>query len=172
MPVLFKAIKPSKLKVDAVRLELLNEMRKAATQVKKDFEKTVETWEKKPKFDTVIALGARGGSEILVGTDNEIYRYVNEGTKPHLIWAGIYTGKSNKRVLAFRSQFRPKTKVRVLKSYRGYKGGPTIKRPYVQHPGTKAREFDEVIAEKRRKWFKRRMETAMRRGAKKSGHGI
>lgn len=169
MPVLVKAIKPAALKEDALRLELLNAMRKAAVVVKSDFEKTVATWEKKPKFEVVITLG-KSGPAILVDTDNEIYGYVSRGTKPHLIQAGIFTGKSNKRTLAFPATFRPKTKVRRLKSFRGFKGGPTVLRKFVQHPGTEAREFDEVIKKKRTKWFKRQMEAAMRRARQKSGH--
>lgn len=169
MPVLVKAIRPSKLKEKGLRLELLNAMRKAGTTIKKDFEKTTETWEKKPEFELVISL-RKPGPAILVDTDNEIYRYVNDGTKPHPIFAGIFTGKSKKRVLSFPSQFTPKTKVRQLRSFRGFKGGPNVQRPFVQHPGTEARRFDEVIRKKRTPWFKRRMERAMRRAARKSGH--
>jgi hypothetical protein len=169
MVVLVKAIKPSKLRDGKLRLELLNAMRKAATVVKSDFEKTVETWEKKPKFEVVISLRPEAPA-ILVDTEDEIYRYVNDGTRPHAIFAGIFTGKSRKRVLSFPSQFRPKTKVRQLRSFRGFKGGPNVQRPFVQHPGTEARNFDEVIKKKRSAWFKRQMEKAMRKAARKSGH--
>ena len=108
MPLLIKEIKPSKLKVDAIRLELLNEMRKVGTEVKKDFEKTTKTWKHKPKFVQSISLKPPG-PELFVYTEDEIYMFVDEGTKPHLIFAGIYTGKSNKKALAFPSKFGAKT---------------------------------------------------------------
>lgn len=172
MVVLFKEIKPQKLKEKALRLELLNAIRKAGTQIKKDFEATTRTWEHKPKFEILISLRHPPGPTILVATDDKIYRFVNEGTRPHPIFAGIYTSKSRKKVLAFPSVSVPKTKPGSLSSGPGRKSGGTILRPYVQHPGTEARKFDQAVKKKRKTWFKRQMEKAMRTAAKKSGHGI
>ena len=90
--LVFKIIKPQRLKVDAMRLALLNPMRKVGTGIKADFEKTVSTWKNKPKFDMQISLSPVPQTE--VSTVDEIYGYVDKGTKPHLIWAGFYTGKS------------------------------------------------------------------------------
>lgn len=169
---MFKEIKPRRFKEAAFRLELLNAMRKAATQVKKDFQATTKTWKHQPKFEVLVSLKAPPGPTILVATDDKIYRFVNEGTKPHPIFAGIYTGKSGKRALAFPSVSTPKTTPGSLSSGPGRKGGATVLRPYVQHPGTEARNFDEAVKKKREKWFKRQMEKAMSRAAKKSGHAI
>lgn len=168
--ILTKTIKPSRLRDDALRLELLNAMRDVGRKVKKDFEATTKTWERKPEFEMLISLV--GGPTVLVGTDDEIYRYVNEGTKPHPIFAGVYTGKSDKKVLAFPSIFRPKTTPNVIGSGPGFKGGDTVFRPYVDHPGTKPRNFSKIIKKKWEKQYKRRMEQAMREAAKKSGHGL
>jgi len=174
--VVVKTIKPSKLKVDALRLQLLNAMRAQGTAMKMDFEATVKTWKNKPKFKVVIGLKKAIGPEVLVGTDDEIYGYVNDGTEEHDIWAGFYTGKSTKKVLSFqwggKGSYRPKTTPRVIGSKAGGPTGPRVARPYVRHPGTKARHFDEEIEKKQRPRFKRRMEKAMSEAAKASGHSI
>ena len=154
-----------------MRRALLSGMHAAARVIKKDFEDTTKHWKHKVKFEYIVSL-AKGNVAILVTTDDEIYRYVNEGTKPHDIWAGAYTGKSNKRVLAFPSSFTPKTKPGSLATGRGRKGRVDTFVPMVHHPGTEAREFDTLIEEKRAKWYKRQMEDAMRKARWVSGNAI
>jgi len=169
--LVIKEIKPSRLRDDKLRLTLLNEMRKVGTEMKQDFEKTTATWEHKPKFTVDVSL-TQPGPQLMVGTDDEIYGYVSKGTKPHAIFAGIYTGKSNKRALAFPSKSSPKTRPGVIGSTSGSRGGKTVVRPYVQHPGTKPRKFEEAIAKLWKKRFKDRMEAAMKKVARESGHGL
>jgi len=79
-----KVIKPNKLNKAAMRRELLSAMREAAKEIEGDFKKTTRTWKKKPKFVKEMDLSGPG-PVVLVGTDNEIYKYVDEGTKPHAI---------------------------------------------------------------------------------------
>ena len=54
--IVVKAIKPSRLREDAMRLELLNAMRRVGTGIKKDFEATTKTWKHKVKFEQLISL--------------------------------------------------------------------------------------------------------------------
>lgn len=169
--LLIKKIKPSRLKAGAFRLQLLNEMRRMGTEVKRDFEKTTATWKHKPAFEQTISLTGPG-PVMLVGTDDEIYRYVSKGTRPHPIFAGIYTGRSSKTVLAFSSRSTPKTSPGVIGSSAGSRGAVDVFVPYVEHPGTKPRRFEETIEEKWTPKFKRRMERALRDGARKSGHAL
>lgn len=167
--VLWKQVKPSKMRIDAFRLEFLSALKKAGREVVKDFEKTVATWNKKPAF--LVAVSLTGPGPILeVYTEDEIYKYVSRGTKPHLIWAGYYTGKSDHKVLAFPSSSTPKTRPGFIGSGAGSRSKSTTYRPYVQHKGIKARKFEEAIAKGRMSWFKKEMEAAMRRAAQKSGH--
>lgn len=171
MVVLVKAIKAPRLRDDAMRLVLLNAMRKAGRfLVKTDFKKTTKTWKHQPKFETLISLKPPGPT-ILIGTDDQVWNWLNEGTRPHAIFAGIFTGKSNKKALAFPSRFKPKTRVKSLKSQAGSSGGPTVVVPFVQHPGTEAREWGQLIATKRQRWFQKQMERAMADAAHASGHG-
>lgn len=169
--LVYKVIKPSRLRVDAMRLQMLNDMRAVGTKIKADYEKTTATWEHKVKFEQQISLS--GGPQVEVYTTDEIYGYVDQGTKPHDIWAGYYTGKSNKKVLAFSSQSTPKTIPGVIGSSAGSAGSVDTFRPYVaNHPGTKARNFSKEIEKIWQPRFKREMEATMSRVAKVSGHAL
>lgn len=168
--IVMKSIKPQRMKDKAFRFGMLNAMRRAGTAVRKDFKKTTATWEHKVVFEQSVSL-AGPGPVLMVWTEDQIYKWVNDGTRPHEIWAGIYTGKSDKRALAFPSQSTPKTQPRLLGSGPGGSGGELLFRPYVNHPGTEAREFDEIIQAMWETKFKRQMEQAMSEAARKSGHG-
>lgn len=160
-----KQIKPARLKEKEMRLELLNELRKVAKDIRKDFEKTTSTWKHKPKFEEVISL-AGGGPSVLVGTDDEIYRYVNEGTKKHII-------KPKKaKILRFPGTYSAKTRPGVIGSSAGGPSGDDVFAHAVMHPGTKARNFEKAISDKWDKTYKRRMEEAMKRAVEKSGHAM
>ncbi len=173
MPALiqWKVINPGPIKADAIRLEVLSALHRVEREIKADFRRTTATWEHQVEFES--AVGMRGGvAEVLVGTDDEIYHYVNDGTRPHMIWAGIYTGKSRARALRFHSRFRPKTRPHYITSYRGMVGGTVLFRPYVNHPGTEAREFDKTLEKRWRPRFSRLMREAVARGIAKSGHAM
>jgi len=169
--IAFKKIKPSRLKSKGARFKFLNGMRKTATQIRKDFAKTTATWKHDVEFTQVVSL-AGPGPELLVATDDKIYGYVNDGTKPHQIWAGVYTGKSNKKVLSFQGSYKAKTKPGVIGSSAGGSSGDWMHRPYVNHPGTEARNFDEIIQKKWEPRFKAEMQAIMIEVRKESGHAI
>ncbi len=164
MPVVqFKAIKPKRLKEKEMRLELLNGLRSVARKVDKDFQATTSTWENKPEFETIISL--RGGrAEFLVGTNSEIFKFVDEGTKPHM----IYPKKA--KFLRFQGGYNAKTQPGVLGSGQSSYSGDTIFSRGVKHPGNKPRKFTEMITKKWKSRFKDEMHDAMRRAKEKSGH--
>lgn len=162
--IVWKQIKAKALKQKALRLELLNAMRSAGRAIKKDFDRTTLTWRKRPIFEMIISL--RGGPQVFVYTDNEIYGYVSRGTEEHVIVP------VDAKALRFRSGYIAKTKPRIIGSFSGGPYGKVVLAAAVLHPGTEAREFDKVL---RRRWqprFKKRMEKAMRRARQKSGHAI
>lgn len=173
MPLLIKQIKPQKLKVDAYRLEFLNAMRKAGKVIiKEDYGAITRTWKHKPKFVALISLTGPG-PVLFVATDDEIYGYVDLGTKPHDI------PKSGSTLLVFSSGYRAKSIPGRIGSSRGGGFGKkvfTVKRDKqgkpIKHPGTKPRNFEKVIKKKRTPWYKREMEKAMKAGNKKAGHSI
>jgi hypothetical protein len=120
------------------RRAVKNALDGAAKGAKVDFRVTTQTWSHKPDF----TIEKPSDSERIVGTNDEIYGYVDDGTPRHTIVAKAGG------VLAFGPGARAKTRPRVIGSGGGSKGGATVFTKRVQHPGTDAREFSEVIAEK------------------------
>lgn len=174
--VVVKEIKPDRFKDKAFKKAILKAAEKYGDELLKDFKKTTETWETEVEFEKVVDYKPNG-PEVFVGTDNEIYGYVNNGTPRHDIFAGYYTGKSNKKVLAFqwggKGSYKAKTKPRVIGS------GPSSisnaqpwRLPYVDHPGFEGRHFDEEIEKKHESKFRRAMVRAMSDARKASGHAI
>ena len=94
---------------------------------------------------------------MLVGTDNEVYHYVDEGTRPHII-RPVRASR-----LRFKSGYNAKTKPRKIGSQAGGAFGDTVYAMQVRHPGSKAREFSPTIQKRRRKPFTRRMVGAMQK---------
>jgi hypothetical protein len=160
---LVATIKPKRLKVDQIRLNILNALRAEGRIIKRELEKTTTTWKgEKPKFDIAIGLDSRDAI-LLVGPAGsqkgaEKWIWLDEGTKPHPIRA------KNAPNLIFRhgSGFRPKTKVQTFASFPGANKGPWVSKKRVIHPGIKARKWSETIQRKRRNPFVKRIARAAR----------
>lgn len=158
MPVVvWKQIKPSRLNEDALRLQLLNLTRDVGRGIKKDFEKTTATWDNKPEFTITRSVSRKRGPEVLVGTDDEIYKFVDEGTRV--------------RHAVMTTPFVSKTVPNVIGSRRGVGGRLFVSRR-IQRPGIKARNFTKILQKKWQPIFKRRGEKAMKRARQISGHAI
>lgn len=163
--LVWKQIKPKRLNDKGLRLTLINKARKIGNDMKRDFEATTATWKHKPVFEMNVSTKGQGPA-VLVGTDDEIYGYVNDGTKPHDIYP------VNAKMLRFQSGYAAKTSPGVIGSGGGGASGSMVFSRHVRHPGTKARKFDEIIAKKWQPKFKREMEDAMKAAAKESEHEI
>jgi len=162
--VLWKAVKPTKLKVDVFRLEFLTALHSIENPVLKDFQKTVETWEHKVEFTKQISL--RGGPSLLVGTDDPIYGMVNDGVPPHPIVPKLAGG-----MLVFKKGYKAKTTAGVIGSVAGGKFGSYTRRKEIpEHPGNEPRKFDVTIYGTWQPKFKQLMENAMKKAANKCGH--
>jgi len=179
MVTLIKGIKPSRFKDEALRREFRNALKRTGRAIKKDFEGVTRTWNHQPQFKVETHVTARLPSpSVEVYTIDEIFNWVNMGTggakkgtgETYEIWAGAYTGKSDKTTLAFPSAFTPKSTPGSLAAGSGGSGGTTVFTPYVNHPGIEPRRFDLIIKKERTPWFKREMEKAMRAAAQASGH--
>jgi len=132
-----KAIKPTNpFDVAAYRRARETALDTTAKWTKAEFEKTTATWKHKPAF----AIDSPSDSERVIGTDDANYERMDEGTRPHVI---VARGK----VLAFPSGHQAKTRPRVIGSTGGGRSGVMVFTPRVNHPGTEAREFSEVIGE-------------------------
>lgn len=97
---------------------------KASRQMEKDvkgaFEDAVSEWEHQPTWRGYVRVGA-DQIYISVGTNDLIFKFVDEGTKAHII--------------------RP---VRA-KTLRWVSGGETFFAKEVHHPGTKAQKISQTI---------------------------
>ena len=110
-------------------------------QIKRDFEKTTKNW--KTEVDFEVKRKRTGDTyTFTASTDNEIYGYVNNGTRPHLIEA------KNAPFLVFAYGGTPKTQPNVLKSGKGSRGTKWASKKSVKHPGTEARNFDTIIKDR------------------------
>lgn len=165
MIFLFKPIKPAPLKVDALRLQFLTAIHEMQRAVKKDYQAITDTWEHEVVWDGAISL--KGGPTMIVGTDDQIFKWLNDGTKPHDIPKGM-----SKKTLMYQTGFIPKTKPNWIGSQKGGKSGNYVYSKKVHHPGIEARNYEKIMTEKWKPLFKQRMEEAMRRAAKASGHGV
>ncbi len=163
--VLYKPIKPAKFKAPEIRKAIEREARFIADEVYLDFLLTVSKWSKQPKFEKLVQVGP-SSVEILVGTDNLIYKFVSGGTRDH------YVPKTGVARMAFRPGYSAKTIPGLITSQTGGASGDLVVRTgRWKVSGIKARKFEETIGKKWKPRFKKRMQKAMRSGVKASGHG-
>lgn len=157
MPVRLEAIVPKQLfKIPTVRVEMFIEMGRQIDIIDRMYGATYRTWNHKPQFKKSFRT-AVNFLEAKVSTIDVIYAWVDDGTSAH----AIIPRRSG--VLAFQSQFTPKTKVRTIGSGKGSKSGSAFA-THVFHPGTKARNFTKEIVKRRAPFYARQMQTAIRRG--------
>jgi len=122
---------------------LMRAMKQTAQTTKREllrrFRRTVGTWRHRPRFEVIEEITPTGVS-VLAGTDDKVYRYVDQGTRPHII-----EPRGPGYPLRFKSGYAAKTQPGVLGSGQGGPSGPYVHAWRVQHPGTQARRFTELI---------------------------
>ena len=157
--IVTKAIKPSRLKDDKMRLELLNGMHKVGREAVKEYAKTYATWANKPEAEYIISLQQPGPTMVAgIGGNPDAakhWRYVNEGTSV--------------RHAVMSSDWKSKTVPNIIGSFAG-EGEVVFVSKKINLPGIKARNFDKIIEKTMTPIFKREMEQAMRDARNASGH--
>lgn len=117
-----------------------NTLDQEAQAVRANFIVTTETWKHRPTFLVQSTPGIRE-----IYTTDLIYKYVSEGTKPHII-----VPRNAKALHFFATGFRAKTRIRIIE--RSNIGATATQdetfTQLVHHPGTEAREFAETIQKK------------------------
>lgn len=95
-------------------------------------------------WDTRVSFKIEPISSTAIGfkisTDSQVWKWVNYGTKPHVIEANGNSG-GNGRNLAFQSQFKPKTLPNRITSRSGGKSGQWVYPQKVYHTGAEPRDF-------------------------------
>lgn len=116
-----------------IGIRWLNVLKKYEKLILADYYRTVETWENHhPVFDSKISY-AGGEPALLVFTQDPIYRDIDEGTS---IRYDVMT-----------EDFVPKTKARVLRSFKG-QGGYAYTDHKNPRPGIEPRYFSDTITRK------------------------
>lgn len=160
-----KAITPkTKFKPGIFRAECERAMQEVATGLTKDFEKTTATWEHEVEFESTVTVGKT--VNLTVGTDDEIYRYVDKGTRRHFI-----KPKKAGGVLAFPGgKYRAKSKPRFIGSMAGGSSGATAFSKGHWVSGIKPRKWTEELFKRWRSRIYNSVTVAFSRAAKQSGY--
>lgn len=111
----------------------------AERELLRRFRRTVATWRHQPQFDAITDYSGAEMS-VLVRTDDEIYGYVDRGTRPHMIFP-----RGQGYPLRFQAGYNAKTTPGSLTSGPGGPYGATVRAWSVKHPGTAPRHFSEQI---------------------------
>lgn len=162
MAVRFRALVPKYIDEAVFERQAQAVLAEASTDMSQMFQKTTATWKHKVKWRTRTVVNSRL-SYTAVGTDDDIYRFVSEGTKAHDI------RPRNKSRLSFRSGYKAKTRRRSLSSGSGGASGAWVStKKTIKHPGTEAREFAEEVADKYQPKFSLLVRQKFADGAKQS----
>jgi hypothetical protein len=161
----FRRIAAKKFNDVEVKRLIRNAVFRVGRGVKRDFESTVKTWKTPPVF-TLTTSVTQTGPSFEVKTNDQTYRWVNDGTHSHKIVA------KNVGNLAFPSDFNPKTSKGVIGSKSGGKSGPYFFSPIVVNPGIEARDFEKTIHDKWKDRLKEEINAAIEEGLALSGHKI
>ena len=151
-----EAVLPKDLVVDIKKMDRVvnNAMDGAALGAKVDFDVTTRTFRRRPAF--LIKTPKYGVRDVY--TIDEIYSYLDDGTRAHVIRARRRGG----RLAFYRSGFRAKTRVRYIGSNKGRSANKDFSRPEsVMHPGFPAREFSIEIQKKWQKMLNKILQRAI-----------
>jgi hypothetical protein len=166
MPVLFKKISPSSFNDKAIYASLVSGMNDVVDEANDVFQSTVKDFSSKPNFEKNVKTESNKISGSVL-TDDENYRRLNYGTRPHVIRPRRPGG-----MLVFRVPFKSKTTLTRLPSRAGSRGNNVIFARKVNHPGFKARKYEDRVTSKMKKPFNKIMNASLNTGAKKSGHSM
>jgi hypothetical protein len=162
--VMLKAIKPAALRVDQIRLEILNALRAEGREVVKEHEKTVATWQnERPKFEFLIGLSG-GNASVLVGPTGDDkgvqkWNWLNQGTR--IRWALMSRDWQSKTTPRFVGAGRGQGRVLIA----GRRA--MMARGIPARPGIIAREWTVLIQERRKDKFRSRLIDALQRARAK-----
>lgn len=139
-----QSLKPKNLPQGKEYLDALQSAaQKTAGLVIRDLESTVKTWNTKVAFDVTITR-IKGDYVVTAGTDSDVYKWVDGGTKRHII------RPKRSKYLRFKSGYAPKTRIGIIGSQPGGSFGTDVfTNQAVQHPGFKGRGFTKAIAKRR-----------------------
>lgn len=122
------------------------------------YESTASTWTDQPVFEIV-----KIGKGYKVMTLDEIWNMLEHGTRPHRI------EPVNGTALSFQSQYQAKTTAGMIAAGGGGAFGDYVFALGVDHPGTKPRNWHELIYNKIQPQVVRNVRQALREGVEAVG---
>jgi len=157
-----EAIKPGKLPTSQDYVTAMKKaVQKSANLTQRDLESTTRTWKHKPKFTVVVEENTTSFA-VFAGTNDQIYRYVDQGTKAH----DIKPKKS--KFLVFSGGYKAKTRVGIIGSQEGGGFGDKVfSEKGVRHPGFPGRNFIITINKRRQKTVEQEVDQALAKVARK-----
>ena len=163
-PIAIKAILPKNRQYLLFNNEELERMlfkavQDSAQESKRQFEKTVKTWNNKADFEI---LEDSSDLEAIVGTNDQRWQWIDQGTKKDY----PIPQKAGAKTLRFNSKFSPKTKVKKFASVKGSSSPPVAFRKKVIHPGIKARGWSDIEQKRAQKRLTSAVNAVLRKIAK------
>lgn len=146
-PIKAKVFPQQASKVEAA---IRAQSQRSAAELVADLQRTASTWEHQPKF--TVKVSAR---EIEARTDDKIWGYVDQGTRPHVI------RPKRAKMLRFATGYAAKTRPGSIISGNGGASGSVAWANEVRHPGTKARGFSRRLRAKYKEKYPRDMQRAI-----------
>jgi hypothetical protein len=128
------------------------------------FTRITDLWEHKVDFQARKTVRPEGITLYVypTGPNKKLWLWTSRGTKPHII-----KPKAAGYPLQFRTDYKPRTRPGYRYRGPGKAVGPWVSAYEVHHPGTKPREFEKHIRRFYQPKFRKEMENALRRGARK-----
>lgn len=159
----FKTIKTPRMNVQPTRKLIQNAVQAEAKHQKSELEKTVGAWKRKPKF--VQETASRDPDLIVaVGPDNseagKRWGWINDGVPGRTITA------KRAPFLRFKQNYSASTKPGFFGSYPSGSWPPWVRKRSVNWPGIEARDWTNILSERRQKPFLNRIIDAVQKGAK------
>jgi hypothetical protein len=127
-----------------------------AQHVKRDYQRPTSTWDRKVAFDVIVDK-----SGFLVGTDDQVFRWVDKGTRRH--WVEPRKAKA----LRFMLGVTPKTTPGSLAAGYGRRSGPFVFSKGHWVPGVRPRRFTEKVQKRMEKRAPRTIDKYVRQWLKR-----
>lgn len=151
-----KAIVPKRLILSkSILKEVTAAVNSSLDVMQRDFARTTKSWDHKVTFEVNKAAMSGRSLEGSVGTDDDVFNWVDKGTRPHEIYPIAA------EVLRFQGGYQSKTTPGVIGSHQGGSSGMFIYAESVHHPGIAARNFTDEIARRRRGMLESRISAAI-----------
>lgn len=146
----------------AIRREIVAEVRDTIDEHDLYLKDVVAQWEHQPRFkkDLRVQPMLISGTLEVVGANAAIFRWVDEGTRPHLIPGFVSPDVTLKFQTAYSARTAPIAQYNVGT---GRATGSWRSAKQVHHPGTEAREFIKTTVEELRPSFPDRLDRATQR---------